>query len=122
MAIGVAVVVAAAPAAASSAARSERESAAAAQTVTLAVGQKVYRASGNQGLGTLRLKRTAALTWRHVVGGRFRLLTSAGRARQFPLVTTVLPTGSVRLRAGSYRGLLVQARGDWRLTITTLKR
>jgi hypothetical protein len=91
-------------------------------TVTLTQGQKIYRGSGNKDLGVLRLKRTAALTWRHPGGGRLRLLTSASRGRQFPLVTTTFRAGSVRLRAGTYRGLRVLTRGDWRITITPQKR
>jgi hypothetical protein len=97
-------------------------SAAAPATVTLSQGQKIYRGTGNRSLGTLRLKRTARLTWRHPQGGRFRLLTSATRGRQFPLVSTTFRTGSVRLRAGTYRGLRVLTRGGWRLTFTTQKR
>jgi hypothetical protein len=97
-------------------------SAAAPAMVTLSQGQKIYRGTGNRSLGTLRLKRTARLTWRHPQGGRFRLLTSATRGRQFPLVSTTFRTGSVRLRAGTYRGLRVLTRGGWRLTFTTQKR
>jgi hypothetical protein len=118
--VGAAVATAVAPATAGSAARSERT--AAATTVTLSQGQKVYRGSGNRSLGTLRLRRTARLTWRHPPGGRFRLLTSASRNRRFPLVTTTFRTGSVRLRAGTYRGLQVLARGGWRITITIVNR
>jgi hypothetical protein len=112
-----AVAVAAAPVAASS-----KAAPAAAKIVTLTSGQKVYRGTGNRSLGNLRVTRTARLTWRHPSGGRLRLLTSAGRGRQFPLVTTSFRTGSVRLRAGTYRGLRVEARGGWRITITTLTR
>lgn len=91
-------------------------------TATLASGQKVYRGTGSRSLGALRLLRTAKLTWRHPSGGRLTLLTGAARGRQFPLVTTTFRTGSVRLRAGTYRGLRVLTRGGWRITITTLKR
>ncbi|MDX6706188.1 MAG: hypothetical protein QOD83_2755 [Solirubrobacteraceae bacterium] len=106
------------PVAASSSVRSER-AAVTPGTVTLNHGQKVYSGSGSQSLGTLRLKRTAKLEWRHPSGGRLRLLTSASRGRQFPLVTTVFRSGSVRLRAGTYRGLRVLTRGGWRISITT---
>jgi hypothetical protein len=116
--VGAAVAAAAAPVAAGSSVRSER-AAAAPGTVTLTRGQKVYSGSGNRNLGTLRLRRTAKLEWRHPSGGRFRLLTSASRGRQFPLVTTAFRNGSVRLRAGTYRGLRVLARGGWRISITT---
>lgn len=92
---------------------------AATPTVTLTQGKKIYRGSGNRSLGTLRLRRTARLTWSHPSGGRFRLLTSASRGLQFPLVTTTFRTGSVRLRAGTYRGLRVLTRGGWQITITT---
>jgi hypothetical protein len=95
---------------------------AAGRTATLASGQKVYRGTGNRSLGTLRVTRTARLAWRHPSGGRFVLMTSARRGQQFPLVTTTFRTGSVRLRAGTYRGLRVVARGGWRITITTLRR
>ena len=92
------------------------------KTVTLRSGQKVYRGTGNRSLGTLRVTRTARLSWRHPSGGRFVLWTSAGRGQRVPLVTTTFRTGSVRLRAGTYRGLRVAARGGWRITITTLRR
>lgn len=119
--VGTAVAAAVVPVAAGSSARSE-SARKVARTVTLTQGQKVYRGTGNQSLGTLRLRRTARLTWSHPSGGRFRLLTSASRGRQFPLVTTTFRSGTVRLRAGTYRGLRVQTRGGWRITITTLKR
>jgi hypothetical protein len=119
--IGAAVAAAVAPVTASSDARSERAPAAAG-TITLTKGQRIYRGTGNRSLGTLRLRHTARLTWRHPPGGRFRLLTSASRGRQFPLVSTTFRTGSVRLRAGTYRGLRVLTRGGWRITITTVKR
>lgn len=99
-----------------------KRASAAATTVTLARGQKVYRGSGNKGLGTLRLKRTAKLTWRHRRGGRLRLETSAPRGRRFALVTTRFRTGSVRLRAGTYRGLRMLTRGGWRITLTVVNR
>jgi hypothetical protein len=118
--LGAAVATAVAPATAGSATRSERT--AAATTVTLSQGQKIYRGSGNRSLGTLRLRRTARLTWRHPTGGRLRLLTSARRNRRFPLVTTTFRTGSVRLRAGTYRGLQMLTRGGWRITITIVNR
>jgi len=119
--VGAAVAVAAGPVATSAGARSE-PAPAKARTVTLSQGQKIYRGTGNRSLGTLRLRRTARLTWRHPRGGRFRLLTSASRGRQFPLVSTTFRTGSVRLRAGTYRGLRVLTRGGWRITFTTQKR
>jgi hypothetical protein len=119
--VGTAVAAAVAPVAAESSARSE-SARKVAKTVTLTQGQKVYRGTGNRSLGTLRLRRTARLAWHHPSSGRFRLLTSASRGRQFPLVTTTFRAGSVRLRAGTYRGLRVQTRGGWRITITTLKR
>jgi len=117
MLVGASAVLAVVPVAAGSATRAEWAPAAVG-AVTLTQGQKIYRGSGNQGLGTLRLKRTAKLTWRHPGGGRLRLLTSASRGRQFPLVTTTFKSGSVRLRAGTYRGLRVLTRGGWRITIT----
>jgi hypothetical protein len=92
------------------------------KTVTLRSGQKVYRGTGNRSLGTLRVTRTARLSWRHPRGGRFVLWTNAGRGQQVPLVTTTFRNGSVLLRAGTYRGLRVSARGGWRITITTLRR
>jgi hypothetical protein len=49
-------------------------------------------------------------------------MTTAGRGRQFPLVITSSRTGSVRLRAGTYRGLRMLTRGGWRITLTVLKR
>lgn len=94
---------------------------AAVRTVTLTEGQRIYRGTGNRSLGTLRLRRTAKLTWRHPSGGRLRLLTSGPRGLQFALVSTTFRTGSVRLRAGTYRNLRVQTRGGWRITITTLR-
>jgi hypothetical protein len=92
------------------------------KTVTLRSGQKVYRGTGSRSLGTLRVTRTARLSWRHPSGGRFVLWTSASRGQQVPLVTTTFRNGSVALRAGTYRGLRVAARGGWRITITTLRR
>jgi hypothetical protein len=91
------------------------------QTFTLTSGQKVYRGTGNRSLGALRVVRTAKLTWRHPSGGRLILLTNGGHGRRLPLVTTTVRTGSVRLRAGTYRDLRVQARGGWRITITALQ-
>jgi hypothetical protein len=93
----------------------------AARTVTLKHGQRIYRGTGNRALGTLQLTRTARLTWRHPRGGPLRLLTSASHGRRFVLLTTTARTGSVTLGAGAYRSLRLQARGGWRLTITTLK-
>jgi hypothetical protein len=91
---------------------------ASAATVTLATGQHVYRGQGNRSLGTLRLRHAAKLTWRHPHGGPLRLVTSAGRGREAPLVITNSRSGSVRLRAGTYRGLRTLTRGGWRITIT----
>jgi hypothetical protein len=119
--VGTAVAAAVAPVAVDSSARAD-SARKVARTVTLTQGQKVYRGSGNRSLGTLSMRRTARLAWRHPSGGRFRLLTSASRGRRFPLVTTSFRAGSVRLRAGTYRGLRVQTRGGWQITITTLKR
>jgi hypothetical protein len=116
--VGAALAAAVASGAASATTRSGRAPAAD-TTVTLTHGQKIYRGSGNSRLGTLRLRRTATLKWSHPGGGRFRLLTSASRSRRFPLVTTTFRVGSVRLRAGTYRGLEVLTRGGWRITITT---
>ena len=87
-------------------------------TVTLGTGQHVYRGQGNRNLGTLRLLHAAKLAWRHPQGGRLRLVTSGGRGRQAPLVITSSRSGSVRLRAGTYRGLRTLTRGGWRITIT----
>lgn len=118
----VAAAVAAAAAPVAAVGRTPSEPAPAARTVTLGKGQKVYRGQGNRGLGTLRLLRAAKLSWRHPQAGRLRLMTSAGRDLQFPLVITSSRTGSVRLRAGTYRGLRMLTRGGWRITITVLKR
>jgi hypothetical protein len=118
----VAAAVAAAVAPLAAGARSPSARAAAAGTVTLGTGQKVYRGQGNRALGTLRLLRAAKLSWRHPQAGRLRLMTTAGRGRQFPLVITSSRTGSVRLRAGTYRGLRMLTRGGWRITLTVLKR
>ena len=117
---GAALAAAVAPAAPGSSA-SPQAAAAPAKVVTLDRGQKVYRGTGDTSLGSLRLRRTARLTWRNPSGGRLRLLTSGARKQQFALLTTTFRTGSVRLRAGTYRDLRVQTRGGWRLTITTLK-
>jgi hypothetical protein len=95
---------------------------AAAATVTLATGQHVYRGQGKRDLGTLRLRRAAKLTWRQPQPDRLRLTTSAGRGRRALLVITSARSGSVRLRAGTYRGLRTLARGAWRITITVPKR
>jgi hypothetical protein len=90
--------------------------------VTLDRGQWIYRGTGARSLGVLRLRRTAKLTWRHPGGGELRLLTSVSGGGQFPLVTTAARSGSVRLRAGTYRGLRVQAAGGWRITAAIPKR
>lgn len=116
------LVITAVAATVASVAASSEAAPAAGKTATLTSGQKVYRGTGNRSLGTLRVTRTARLSWRHPSGGRFVLFTSAGRGQRFPLVTTTFRTGSVRLRAGTYRGLRVVARGGWRITITTLRR
>lgn len=92
--------------------------AAAPPTVTLGTGQHSYRGQGNRSLGTLRLRHAAKLAWRHPHGGPLRLVTSAGRGREAPLVITNSRSGSVRLRAGTYRGLRTLTRGGWRITIT----
>jgi hypothetical protein len=91
-------------------------------TVTLDGGQRIYRGTGDRGLGVLRLRRTAKLTWGHPRGGALRLLTSISGGGQFPLVATTARSGSVRLRAGTYRGLSVRTAGGWRITITIPKR
>jgi hypothetical protein len=116
------LVIATVAATATTVAASSEAAPAAGKTVTLASGQKVYRGTGNTSLGTLRVTRTARITWGHPSGGRLRLMTSASRGQQFPLVTTTFRKGSVRLRAGTYRGLRVEARGGWRITITILRR
>lgn len=95
-------------------------SAAATPSIRLSKGQHIYRGTGNRKLGILRLTRTARLTWRHPRGGRFRVLTKAGKS-EFPLVTTVARRGTVKVRAGTYRGLRAATRGGWRITITILK-
>jgi hypothetical protein len=91
------------------------------KTVVLQRGQHVYKGTANTSLGTLALGRTARLTWRHPRGGRLRLLTSGGGS-QFALLTTASRSGSVALRAGTYRGLRVQTRRGWRITVTTSTR
>lgn len=118
--VGVAVTAGAIAVVAGASAQSARTPAAV-RTVTLSEGQRIYRGTGNRGLGTLLLRRTAKLTWRHPSGGRLRVLTSGPRGLQFALVSTAFRTGSVRLRAGTYRNLRVQTRGGWRITITTLR-
>jgi hypothetical protein len=116
------LVITAVAATATSVAANSEAAPAAGKTATLTSGQKVYRGTGNRSLGTLRVKRTARLSWRHPSGGRFVLFTSASRKQQFPLVTTTFRSGSVRLRAGTYRGLGVRTAGGWRITITIPKR
>jgi hypothetical protein len=118
--LAAAVTAAVAPVVASGSAHSARTPAAV-RTVTLTKGQQIYRGTGNRSLGTLRLRRSAKFTWRHPRGGRLRVLTSGPRGLQFALVSTTFRTGSVRLRAGTYRGLRVQTSGGWRITITTLR-
>jgi hypothetical protein len=88
-------------------------------TVVLNHGQRVYKGTGNTNLGGLQLGRTARLTWRHPRGGRLRLLTSGTGSTQYAVLTTAFRSGSVALRAGSYRGLLLQTGGGWRITVTT---
>jgi hypothetical protein len=95
---------------------------ASARTVSLTQGRIVYRGTGDRSLGTLRLKHTAKLSWRHGHGGHLELSTSAAHSVRFPLVSTTSRTGSVTLRAGTYNGLRLTTAGAWRLTITTLKR
>jgi hypothetical protein len=65
------------------------------------------------------LRRTARLTWRHPRGGRLKLETGPQR---FPLVTTVKRSGSIKLRAGTYRELRVVTRGGWRIDTSTLSK
>jgi hypothetical protein len=117
-----ALLVVAAATAVTPAGATARRARAALPTVTLERGQWIYRGTGARNLGILRLRRTAKLTWRHTGGGELRLLTSVSGGGQFPLVTTVARSGSVRLRAGTYRGLRVQAAGGWRITTTIQKR
>jgi hypothetical protein len=86
---------------------------------TLTTGTKTYRGTGMTSLGALGVRRTARLTWRHPRGGRLRLETGP---QHFPLVTTVMRSGSIRLRAGTYRQLRVVTRGGWRIDISTLSK
>jgi hypothetical protein len=86
---------------------------------TLTSGTKTYRGTGIMALGALSLRHTARLTWRHPHGGRLKLETGPQR---FPLVSTVKPRGSIRLRAGTYRGLRVVTGGGWRIEISTLSK
>lgn len=86
---------------------------------TLEHGRQIYRGTGDRGLGVLHLTRTARLAWSHPRGGELRLLTSVSGGGQFPLVATNAGSGSVLLRAGTYRGLRVRAVGGWQITIST---
>jgi hypothetical protein len=86
---------------------------------TLTTGTKTYRGTGITSLGALRLRHTARLTWRHPRGGRLKLQTGP---QHFPLVTTVKRSGSIRLRAGTYRELRVVAGGGWRIDISILSK
>lgn len=90
--------------------------------VVLAHGQHVYTGTGNAGLPALQLDRTARLQWRHPRGGQLRVLTRDSRGARFILLATAFRSGSLTLRAGTYPALRVQARGGWRLTVTTLAR
>jgi hypothetical protein len=85
--------------------------------LTPTAGTKTYRGTGITSLGALGVRRTARLTWRHPRGGRLRLETGP---QHFPLVTTVKRSGSIRLRAGTYRQLRVVTLGGWRIDIRTL--
>jgi hypothetical protein len=96
--------------------------AAAPPVVTLGKGRHVYRGQADRALGTLRLLRAAKLSWRHPPGGPLRLTTSAGRGRRAPLVVTSSHSGSLRLRAGTYRDLRTVTHGSWRITITVPRR
>jgi hypothetical protein len=87
--------------------------------LTLTKGTKTYKGTGTRSLGGLDLRRTARLTWRHPRGGRLKLETGPQR---FPLVTTVKRSGSIKLRAGTYRALRVVTRGGWRIDISTLSK
>ena len=86
---------------------------------TLTTGTKTYRGTGITSLGALTVRHTARLTWRHPRGGRLKLQTGP---QHFPLVTTVKRSGSVRLRAGTYRQLRVVAGGGWRIDISILSK
>jgi hypothetical protein len=88
-----------------------------ARVPTLATGTKTYRGTGITSLGALGVRHTARLTWRHPRGGRLKLQTGP---QHFPLVTTVKRSGSIRLRAGTYRELRVVAGGGWRIDISIL--
>lgn len=86
---------------------------------TLTTGTKTYRGTGITSLGALNVRHTARLTWRHPRGGRLKLQTGP---QHFPLVTTVKRSGSIRLRAGTYRQLRVVAGGGWRIDISILSK
>jgi hypothetical protein len=90
-----------------------------APVLTLTTGTKTYRGTGITSLGALGLRRTARVTWRHPSGGRLKLETGP---RSFPLVTTVKRSGSIKLRAGTYRELRVATRGGWRIDISILSK
>jgi hypothetical protein len=75
---------------------------------------KTWRFSGRgaQRIGTIKLRRTARLSWRQ---GRGTLRITGTRG--FRLLETRSRRGSITVRRGTYRRLAVSAPGNWRITI-----
>jgi hypothetical protein len=74
--------------------------------------RKTFSGSGNKKLGTLRLRRSAVLTWR-ARGRLFQVFEQHG----FLLVDTRAHRGHVKIHRGVYRRVRVATRGRWRISI-----
>lgn len=74
--------------------------------------RKTFSGTGNKKLGTLRLRRSAVLTWR-TRGRLFQVFEQHG----FLLVDTRARRGHVRIHRGVYRRVRVATRGRWRIII-----
>ena len=75
---------------------------------------KTWRFSGRgtQRIGTIRLRRTARLSWRKG-SGTLRITGTRG----FRLLETRSRRGSITIRRGTYRRLSASAPSTWRITI-----
>jgi hypothetical protein len=71
-----------------------------------------FEGRGTKRIGTVKLRRTARLSWRKG-GGTLRITGTRG----FRLLETRSRRGSITIRRGTYRRLAVSAPSSWRITI-----
>jgi hypothetical protein len=71
-----------------------------------------FSGKGSKKLGTFKLRHTAMLRWRSS-GGRLLIIDPHG----FRLLYTKARRGKLRIAKGTYRRLVLSARGSWKITI-----